>query len=134
MLKEASIPTGSNEQHIRGAGSEQVVGSNSTPTCTEQLGIYVGEGMTPVPKKLAKKIWRAQGKSEDGAAGSAMALTCRKRQVRNVNTWVQGFVVYTSILSLNRLEQYRKAWHSSQIGGWCLKDLNRISFYTHSLI
>ena len=57
MLKEVSIPTGSNEQHIRGSGSEQVVGSNSTPPCTEQLGIYVGEGMTPVPKKLAEKTW-----------------------------------------------------------------------------
>ena len=118
MLKEVSIPTGSNEQHIRGAWSEQVVGSNSTPTRTEQLGIYVGEGMTPVLKKLAEKIWQwefmdmrellpdgwVQGKSEDGAAGSAMALTRRKRQVTDVNTWVQGFAVYTSVLSLKHPE------------------------------
>lgn len=74
--------------------------------------------MTLVPKKFAKTIWGwefvdmgellpdswAQGKSEDGAAGSVMALTCRKCQVTNVNTWVQGFVVYTSVLSLKHPE------------------------------
>ena len=41
----------------------------------------------------------SQGKSEEGAAGSSMALTRRKRQVTDVNTWVQCFAVYSSVLS-----------------------------------
>ena len=41
----------------------------------------------------------AQGKIEDGIAGSSMVLTRRKRQVTDVNTWVQCFVVYSSVLS-----------------------------------
>lgn len=53
------------------------------PTCTEQLGISVGEGMTPIPKKLAEKIRRCEfvdmgellpdgwtQKSEDGTGSS----------------------------------------------------------------
>ena len=55
MLKEAGILICGNEQHIGGSGSELGVGSNSVPTGTEQLGIYVGEGMTPVPKKTRRK-------------------------------------------------------------------------------
>ena len=60
-MEVAGIPICANEQLIGGSGLEQVMRSNSvfvTPTCTEQLGIYVGEGMTPVQKKLADKIWR----------------------------------------------------------------------------
>ena len=56
VLKEAGILICGKEQHIGGSGSELGVGSNSVPTGTEQLGVYVGEGMTPVPKKLAEKI------------------------------------------------------------------------------
>ena len=94
MLKEAGISICINKQQIGGSGSEQVVGSNSVlvaPTCTEKIGIYVGEGMTPVPKKLAEKIWQwefvdgwAEGKSEDSTR-SSMALTHRKYQVTDVD-------------------------------------------------
>ena len=106
-MKEAGIPICIDEHQI--GGSESVL---VAPMGTEQLGVYIGEGMTAVPKRLAEKIWRwefvdmgellpdgwAQGKSEEGA-GSSLALTRMKRQVTDVNTWVQCFAVYTSVHS-----------------------------------
>ena len=100
-MKEAGIPICIDEHQI--GVSESVL---VAPMGTEQLGVYIGEGMTAVPKRLAEKIWRwefvdmgellpdgwAQGKSEEGA-GSSLALTRMKRQVTDVNTWVQCFAV-----------------------------------------
>ena len=52
-MMEAGIPICIDEHQI--GGSESVL---VAPMGTEQLGVYIGEGMTTVPKRLAEKIWR----------------------------------------------------------------------------
>ena len=83
---------------------------------TLSAGIYVGEGLLPVPAKLADKItqwefvemaelllefWSAfNPKDPPGATGTRPTPVRRKRTVTDVATWVQCFAMYTSVMSI----------------------------------
>ena len=78
---------------------------------TLSVGVYVGEGLPPVPSKLAEKISRwefvemsemlpefwTQLKPTEGEGKPAQAR--RRRQVTEMFTWVQCFCTYVSVLS-----------------------------------
>ena len=78
-------------------------------------GIYVGEGLLPVPAKLAERIkkwefvdmaellpefWATPGPKESLLSGTPRpAATRRKRVVTDIATWVQCFATYVSVMS-----------------------------------
>lgn len=78
-------------------------------------GIYVGEGLLPVPAKLAKKItqWEfvemvellhefwSYLTSKESAPTPALrqGRSQRKRAVTSTATWIQGFATYISVMS-----------------------------------
>ena len=76
------------------------------------LGVYAGEGLPPVPSKLAEKIrrWEFIEMSEmlpefwtqarfDEAESKPPVARRRRRQVTEIFTWVQCFCTYVSVLS-----------------------------------
>lgn len=81
-------------------------------------GVYVGEGLPPVPTKLAEQIqrWDFVDMAEllpeywgvvPGAKLGAEALNAkatRKKKVTNILTWVQCFAVYTSVMAAKHPE------------------------------
>ena len=80
-----------------------------------QSGVYVGEGLLPVPAKLAERIarWECTEMAEllpefwsplnPGEASPTPATTQggtrRKRTVTDIATWLQCFATYTSVMS-----------------------------------
>ena len=78
-------------------------------------GIYVGEGLLPVPAKLAEKITRWEfvemsellpefwsSLSTKDPSSSQVGRQCgprRKRAVTDIATWIQSFSTYTSVMS-----------------------------------
>ena len=69
-------------------------------------GTYVGEGWQPVPGKLAEKIWQWEyvemadcSQSNGMRRDDAWALGRRRRQVTNIDTWLQCFTSYTRVMS-----------------------------------
>ena len=78
-------------------------------------GIYVGEGLLPVPAKLAEKItqwefvemaellpefWSSLASREPGAnLAPQQSASRRKRAVMDIATWIQCFAMYTSVMS-----------------------------------
>ena len=72
-------------------------------------GIYVGEGLLPVPAKLAEKItrwelrtecWSSFGPKESvSAPGTRYGGYRHKRAVTDIATWVQCFATYVSVIS-----------------------------------
>ena len=80
-----------------------------------QEGIYVGEGLLPVPAKLAEKItrWEFVDMAEllpefwstvnprESASNSVITQSGarRKRAVTDIATWLQCFATYTSVMS-----------------------------------
>ena len=70
-------------------------------------GIYVGEGWQPVPGKLAEKIWQWEfvemaellPEQWNVRKDDAGALGRRRKQVTNIDTWLQCFTSYTSVMS-----------------------------------
>ena len=78
-------------------------------------GIYVGEGLLPVPAKLAEKItrwefvdmaellpecWSSFGPKESvSAPGTRFGGYRRRRAVTDIATWVQCFATYVSVMS-----------------------------------
>ena len=80
-------------------------------------GVYVGEALPPVPKKLAEKIqaWEfvemsellpefwPQG-AEDKEGAQKAGANRRKRPVMELNAWLQCFAVYVGVLSAKHPE------------------------------
>ena len=80
-----------------------------------QDGIYVGEGLLPVPAKLAEKItrwdfvdmaellpefWTSVNPRETASnAATTQNGARRKRAVTDIATWLQCFATYTSVMS-----------------------------------
>ena len=78
-------------------------------------GIYVGEGLLPVPAKLAEKItrwefvdmaellpecWSSFGPKESvSTPGTRFGGYRRRRAVTDIATWVQCFATYVSVMS-----------------------------------
>ena len=67
-------------------------------------GVYVGEGVAPVPKKVAEKIWRWDFVEMSELlqefwvlAGEREGLPRRTRVVADIFTWVQCFTSYVSV-------------------------------------
>ena len=74
------------------------------------VGVYVGEGLPPVPAKLAERIGRwefiemsemlpefwTQSRSDE--AESKPTVTRRRRQVTEIFTWIQCFCTYVGVL------------------------------------
>ena len=70
----------------------------------------MGEGMAPVPKKMAEKIWKweyvelgdilpenGMFRAEEGST-NPLGVVRRWQQVTEVNTWVQCFAVYIGVM------------------------------------
>ena len=74
-------------------------------------GIFIGEGLQPVPSKLAERIWswefvemadllpeQMAPKKEESALSSLFpARKCR--QVTDINLWLQCIMTYVSVMS-----------------------------------
>ena len=91
--------------------------ANLLPQATTSLanvahGVYVGEGMPPVPTKIASKIRRGEfvdmgellpefwvPPREDDAQAKSEAKTRRVRSVQDIFTWIQCFGTYVSVLA-----------------------------------
>ena len=82
-------------------------------------GVYVGEGLPPVPIKLAERIqrwdfvemaellpeyWGVVPGTKLGAETTSTTKLARKKKVTNIMTWVQCFVVYTSVMAAKHPE------------------------------
>ena len=91
-------------------------------------GIYVGEGLLPVPAKLADRIQRwefvdmaellpefwgsTSGKEASQPSTSRAASARRKRAVTDIATWVQCFATYISVMSTSHPGQSPSCWHT----------------------
>ena len=87
---------------------------------TGQAGIYVGEGLLPVPAKLAERIarweftemaellpefWTPLNPRETSSnPATTQSGTRRKRAVTDIATWLQCFATYTSVMSTAHLQ------------------------------
>ena len=74
-------------------------------------GIFIGEGIQPVPAKLADRIWSwefiemadllpeqmAPKREESGL--SLLFLAQKHKHVTDINVWLQCFMVYISVMS-----------------------------------
>ena len=76
-----------------------------------QLGIFIAEGLQPVPAKLAERIWSWEfvdmadllpehmaPKKEESALSSLFPARKRK-QVTDINQWLQCLITYVSVMS-----------------------------------
>ena len=74
-------------------------------------GIFIGEGLQPVPSKLAERIWswefvemadllpeQMAPKKEESALSSLFPVR-KRRQVTDINLWLQCFMTYISVMS-----------------------------------
>ena len=76
-------------------------------------GVYIGEGLPPVPKKVADKItnwefvdmwellpehWVARTLDEPGSSQRSATLQ-KRRQVTKIHSWVQCFAMYISVMT-----------------------------------
>ena len=95
-------------------------------------GVYVGEGVVPIPRKLAEKIWRWEfmdmgellpecwGITGEGRSGP---LHRRTRVVADIFSWIQCFTSYVSsqhpeaipelMAYMASLVKTSKTWHGS---------------------
>ena len=85
-------------------------GNSSSVAPGAAVGIHVGEGLPPVPRKLAEKIWRwefvdmaellpefwSRGKDEENSSKQPVRRT---RKVTDIFTWVQCFTAYVSVVA-----------------------------------
>ena len=98
------------------AGLLNLLPITSSKVLPPTTGVYVGEGMPPVPPKLAAKIRRwefvdmaemlpeywSSTKSED--EDQKRVPPRRTRQVTDIFTWIQCFASYTSVLAGHYVE------------------------------
>ena len=101
----ATAPTTSNLLPLSGSGA-----------MTRTAGVYVGEGLPPVPEKLAAKIraWKFVDMAEmlpeywvevtkdDESSSSSNAPTqqpCRRKKVTDITLWLQCYGLYVSVLA-----------------------------------
>ena len=83
----------------------------------DERGVYVGEALPPVPRKLADKIqaweftemtellpefWAQKLEEKEGQPGSGSSR--RKRPVTDLKTWLQCFAIYVGVLSAKHPE------------------------------
>ena len=84
--------------------------SNKDKTQKVESGVYIGEGLPPVPIKLVQRIWRwdfvdmAEMLPELWTRGTdenpTKALATRVRHpVTNIKTWLKAFVTYVAIMA-----------------------------------
>ena len=79
---------------------------------TTSQGVYVGEGLPPVPSKVATKIRRGEfvdmgellpefwvPPREEEAQAKSEAKSRRARSVQDIYTWIQCFGTYVSVLA-----------------------------------
>ena len=86
----------------------------SSALATPSQGVYVGEGLPPVPLKLANKIhrrefvemaemlpefWPSVRHEESEGSSKPSPNSRRPRQVTEFITWLQCFATYTSVLA-----------------------------------
>ena len=111
-----SVPSSATAPSLSTAGSIAAVMTNLLPissfeAATSVTGVYVGEGLPPVPKRLADKIlsWAfvdmaemlpefwVDPKADDG--GSKRSQPRRASQVTDIFTWLQCYSGYVSVLA-----------------------------------
>ncbi|KAL5471327.1 hypothetical protein EMCRGX_G029431 [Ephydatia muelleri] len=114
-LAQADIPVvntqGDADQTQSAQSTMQPAVAHSIPDPRNEPAVSVGEGMAPVPRKLAEKIWKWEfvemsemvaenwlQKSDEPGTG-LVAVNRRKRLVTELIPWVQCFATYTSVMS-----------------------------------
>ena len=108
-------------------GTSPVLGDQSSPTNLLSLGgfgaaglvssegVYIGEGLPPVPEKLATKIrawkfvdmsemlpefwWQEAGKDDDTQSRSTTSQPRRRKKVTDITSWLQCYGLYVSVLA-----------------------------------
>ena len=83
---------------------------------SEDRGVYIGEALPPVPKKLAERIWRWEfiemgellpeiwNLKPGDEANQQRLLARRKKPVIELKTWIQCFAIYVGVVSLRHPE------------------------------
>ena len=114
-LAQAEIPLASSQSETSQApvapSVMQLPGPHDVSGQPNELGVSVGEGMAPVPRKLAERIWRWEfvemsemvaeswsQKVDELSAGGLMPSR-RRRPVTELVPWIQCFTTYTSVMS-----------------------------------
>ncbi len=85
------------------------------PSATKSSGIYIGEGIPPVPEKLAGKIrrwefvdmaellpelWGSSPAKSDEVSGSQQPATGRKkRKISDIWMWLQSYALYVGVMA-----------------------------------
>lgn len=74
-------------------------------------GVYIGDGLVPVPAKLATKIQHGEfidmgellpefwPSSQDDDGQKSETKTCRGRKVTDILTWLQSYGTYVSVVA-----------------------------------
>ena len=74
-------------------------------------GVFIGDGVQPVPAKVAERIWTWEfiemvdllleqwAVKKEEVAGTLVMPNRRKKQITNINLWLQCFTAYVSVMS-----------------------------------
>lgn len=104
-LKETAQTVATWLQNIRGAQHEEALG--------QDLEVYIGEGLPPVPQKLVDRIqkgefiemcellpefWIAPREGEE-ASGLKLAKSKGRKHTQDICVWLQCFAVYVAVVS-----------------------------------
>ena len=90
---------------------------------SQQAGMYVGDGLPPVPAKIAAKIgrweplpefWTRKGKKQPSTSSA-------KRRVQDINVWLQCFASVMAIHSI-LMAYMDKFLRASQESAWTMYD------------
>ena len=114
-LAQAEIPLASSQSETSQApvapSVMQLPGPHDVSDQPNELGVSVGEGMAPVPRKLAERIWRwefvemsemvAESWSQkvDEISAGVLMPSRRRHPVTELVPWIQCFTTYTSVMS-----------------------------------
>jgi hypothetical protein len=116
-LQDAGVPTtvehGGPEPLEADASRLMLAAVSQSPQRRDdgEQGVSIGEGLAPIPRKIAERIWRWEFvemgdllpengmlRTEDGSS-NPLGVMRRRRQITDVLTWVQCFAVYIGVMS-----------------------------------
>ena len=81
------------------------------PAALVRGSIFIAEGLQPVPAKLAERIWSWEfvdmadflpehmAPKKEESALSSLFLARKRKQVTDINQWLQCFITYVSVMS-----------------------------------
>ncbi len=109
----ATMPSGASD--VTAAMLANLLPITTLPSATKSQGIYIGEGLPPVPEKLACKIRRwdfvdmtellpefwgsSPAKSDEASSSQQPATGKKKRKITDIWTWLQSYALYVGVMS-----------------------------------